>query len=68
MARVRVFTERGPLRVEFERPVHLCMCGLSKRFPICDGSHKTLPDEEEGRVYCYDENGRSEIRDLKADD
>lgn len=21
-----------------------CVCGLSKRFPICDGSHKTLAD------------------------
>ena len=38
------------------------MCGLSKNQPFCDGSHKKTRDEEEGKVYEYDNEGhRSEI-------
>lgn len=37
------------------KPVFVCACGLSTKFPICDGSHKTTcPVEEPGHVYVYD--------------
>ena len=40
-----------------EQSVWICMCGLSKNQPFCDGSHKTIGVEEEGKVYDYDAQG-----------
>lgn len=33
------------------------MCGLSKNQPYCDGSHKAIGTEEDGKVYEYDAEG-----------
>ena len=45
-----------------EKSVWICMCGLSKNQPYCDGSHKSVASEEESKVYEYDAEGhRSEI-------
>ena len=40
-----------------EKSVWICMCGLSKNQPYCDGSHKTIGEEEDGKVYEYDAQG-----------
>jgi CDGSH-type Zn-finger protein len=29
-----------------------------KKFPFCDGTHKTCRDEAEGQTFVYDENGQ----------
>lgn len=55
----------GPIKIEpaqFPRdeqgnlkPISICACGLSQKFPICDGAHKGCRvSEEPGYVYTYD--------------
>lgn len=61
--RLAVFTEKEPYKLEAgEKIYYLCMCGLSKKKSFCDGSHKRTKDEEEGKLYIYDQEGRVEIK------
>ncbi|HEX8876722.1 MAG TPA: CDGSH iron-sulfur domain-containing protein [Phycisphaerales bacterium] len=41
--------EQGNLKV-----LSICACGLSAKFPFCDGAHKGCKNEEPGKVYRYD--------------
>ena len=54
---------KQPLEIKpQEKSVWICMCGLSKNQPYCDGSHKKVGDESEGKVYEYDDGGhRTEV-------
>jgi CDGSH-type Zn-finger protein len=58
MARIVVKTAKGPHVVKVgDKELHICMCGLSKNQPFCDGSHKKTLDEKEDGLYQYDEKG-----------
>ncbi len=63
MARLVKMIANGPLKLEGkDEKYFICQCGLSKNFPFCDGSHKKTKDEEDGKIYIYDENARIEIK------
>lgn len=40
-----------------DQSVWICMCGLSKNKPFCDGSHKMTKNEQPGQTYIYDKAG-----------
>jgi CDGSH iron-sulfur domain-containing protein 3 len=40
------------------KPIFVCACGLSKNFPLCDGTHKACAAEQPGTVYRYDASGQ----------
>jgi len=53
-----VKSDQRPLEIKPQQEsVWICMCGLSKNQPFCDGSHKTTRDEEDGKTYEYDAEG-----------
>ena len=39
-----------------DKPISICACGLSRTFPLCDGSHKVarLVETDPGALYVYD--------------
>lgn len=60
MARLVRREATGPIKIEpSDKPIWVCGCGLSKKFPFCDGTHKACAKEEPGVLYVYDrENER----------
>jgi len=65
MARIVKHTATGPLEVKpSDKSVWICMCGLSKTYPFCDGHHKLARKfEQEGKVYTYSTDQPQEIDD-----
>ncbi len=58
MARKVIKTAHGNYELKPQpKSVFICMCGLSKNQPFCDRSHLKTLDEEEGKIYEYDEKG-----------
>jgi len=56
MARIVTHVEKGPAKVEIGGETKfMCMCGLSKNRPFCDSSHMQTLDEEDGKMYKYED-------------
>lgn len=59
MARKTIKTAESPFEIKPQKEsVWVCMCGLSKNQPFCDGLHKITEKEKNGKIYEYDKNGR----------
>lgn len=65
MPRLVRYDGAGPIKIEpQEKPVWICGCGLTRKFPFCDGAHKLCADERPGKTYVYAEDRTvTEVRD-----
>lgn len=61
MARLVRHTENHPQEIKVGgESKHICMCGLSKNQPLCDGAHKKTHDEGD-KTYIYKDDVRVEF-------
>ena len=59
---------KGPVKIDpQEKPVFVCGCGLTKTFPLCDGSHKTCAKEDDETLYVYDK-AKERVIEEKSDE
>lgn len=60
MPRLAHHTATDPIKIDPktldpEKPIFICACGLSKKFPFCDGAHKPCrTSEQSDTLYVYD--------------
>ncbi|MGC8566804.1 MAG: CDGSH iron-sulfur domain-containing protein [Caldisphaera sp.] len=60
MARIILHERNQPyaIKLDNDKEIHICACGLSKNKPYCDGSHRKTQDEEKDKIYLYNKDGQ----------
>jgi CDGSH-type Zn-finger protein len=68
MARLVKKEYKGPLEIRVgTKSIWICMCGLSNNQPFCDDSHKKTADEEDNKIYAYENEGnRTEVKNWEV--
>jgi CDGSH-type Zn-finger protein len=68
MARLVKKEYKGPLEIMVgAKSIWICMCGLSNNQPFCDDSHKKTADEEDNKIYAYENEGnRTEVKNWEV--
>ena len=67
MARLVRLTATDPLKIDpktlpQDKMLAICQCGLSQKFPLCDGAHKAARAlEQPGTLYIYSDDGKTVI-------
>lgn len=64
MSRVVRFEAKAPVIITSEEakfPIGICACGLSDKFPYCNGNHMRTKDEDYEKVYRYTLEGREVV-------
>ncbi len=63
MARLIRHDATGPYEVKpSDKSTWICMCGLSKDYPLCDGAHKLCRQQEaDGKLYTYEDDVAKEL-------
>jgi len=58
MARLIISTKNSPYEhvLPSGEKVHICMCGLSGEYPLCNGTHSKTKDEDGSKIYIYSED------------
>lgn len=57
MPRLVRYEGTGPIKIEpQDKPVWICGCGLTRKFPFCDGTHKICREEASGKTYVYSDD------------
>ena len=58
MARLVKKANKRPLEIKVgTKSIRICMCGLGNNQPFCDESHKKTADEEDNKIYVYENEG-----------
>jgi CDGSH-type Zn-finger protein len=70
MARIIKLDKKKPYLIEIEnKKVWVCGCGLSSKKPYCDGSHKLAKDEDDNKLYSYNEQKvRRIVKEIKFEE
>jgi CDGSH-type Zn-finger protein len=70
MPRIIKLDKKEPYLIEIEnKKVWVCGCGLSSKKPYCDGSHKLAKDEDDNKLYLYNEQKeRRIVKEIKFEE
>lgn len=72
MPRLAYHTATDPIKIDPksldpDKPIFVCACGLSQKFPFCDGAHKACrAAEQPGMLYVYDRTNKT-VLDTRED-
>lgn len=68
MARVVVHKENKPVEIKVgDKSVWVCRCGLTTNPPYCSGKHKEIRDEDDKKLYVYEQGKKYEVELIKKE-
>ncbi len=69
MPRIVKLDNKEPYLIEVEnKKIWICACGLSSKKPYCDGSHKLTKDEDDSKLYIYEQKEKKIVKEIKIEE